>query len=99
MIKKFTIACTFGNTTADTDFYIGKPGAGKHPIGFQMKWLSDVKGGSVPGDVSNAIAKIRDIAEENDVSFEDLCFYAINIANGKIDEEIPEFNKLLALLN
>jgi hypothetical protein len=98
MIKKFTISCSFGGTMTDTDFYIGKPGMGKHPIGFQMKWLSDVKGGAVPNDVANAIAKIRDIAEENDASFEDLCFYAINIANGKIDEEIPEFNRLLALL-
>ena len=33
------------------------------------------------------------------VSFEDLCIYAINIANDKAEKEIPEFNNLLVQLN
>ncbi|GHU26559.1 hypothetical protein FACS1894152_1400 [Bacilli bacterium] len=99
MVKKFTIACSFNGAAAETDFYVGSPMASKHPIEFQAKWLADNKGGSVPSDVMDAIAKIRDIADNNNASFEDLCFYAISVANGKIDEEVPEFNRLLAMLD
>ena len=100
MVKKLTIPCVFGGgQSSNVDFYVGNPMADKHPIGFQSKWLADNKGGQVPADIMDSIAKIKDLADRNNASFEELCLYAINIANNKVEKEIPEFNRLLAMLD
>ncbi|MDR2778653.1 MAG: DUF2610 domain-containing protein [Rickettsiales bacterium] len=100
MVKKFAITCTFGGGQASkVDFYIGKPSVDKHPIEFQVKWLADNKGGQISPEMMDSIAKIRNLADNNNVSFEELCFYAINVANDEVKEEIPEFNRLLATLD
>ena len=100
MVKKFSVPCSFDSgNVAPFDFFIGDPNNGKHPIEFQSKWLTEVKGGHVPQEIMDSIKKIKDLADRNNVSFEDLCIYAINIANDKAEKEIPEFNNLLVQLN
>lgn len=100
MVKKFSIPCAFDSGSIEPfDFFVGDPTEGKHPIEFQSKWLSEVKGGHVPPDVMESIKKIKELADRNKVSFEDLCVYAIEIANDKAAKEIPEFNDLLIQLN
>lgn len=93
-MKKFTIPCIFGNATSPVDFYIGKPNPSSHPIQFQAKWLSSEKGGQVPPEMMDSIAKVKVIADENNISFEELCTYAINLANGNEQKDIPEYNRL-----
>lgn len=95
MVKKLTIPCNFNGSTAAVDLFIGNPNQGQHPLNFQTKWLSTEKGGQVPEDIMNSIAKVQRIAEQNNVSFEELCFYAITVANGSCKINKPEYNKLL----
>jgi Domain of unknown function (DUF2610) len=77
MVKKFTTPCDFGGKTVPVTFYIGQPQPGSHPLGFQSKWLSTARGGSVPNGVMESFSKIEEIAEKNRVPFEDLCAYVI----------------------
>jgi hypothetical protein len=95
MVKKLTIPCTFNGQSSPVDLYIGKPNSVQHPLNFQAKWLSSEKGGSVPQDVMDSILRIKKIADDNNVSFEELCFYAITVANGSCKKNIPEYNKML----
>ena len=93
-MKKFSIPCSFNGQVSPVDFYIGKPNPANHPIQFQSKWLSSEKGGQVPQEMMDSIAKVKIIADENNISFEELCAYAINLANGYEQKDIPEYNKL-----
>lgn len=96
MVKKFSISCAFdGGSQSPVEFFVGDPSYGKHPIEFQSKWLTEVKGGHVPQDVMDSIQKIKELSEKNNILFEDLCFYAITMANTKSLEENPEFEKVL----
>lgn len=79
-MKKFTINCEFGGTVAPFTIYIGKPEEKHHPIQFQAKWLSDNRGGNIPAEVMDGLSKIKDIAEKNNVDFEELCTYALQAA-------------------
>jgi len=80
MVKKLIIPCSFSGQKYNIDFYIGSPHPDSHPIHNQVAWLSSNKGGIVDSEVMDAIAKLKELADKNDVSFEDLCFYAINKA-------------------
>lgn len=79
-MKKFTINCDFGGQMAPFPIYIGEAEAGHHPLHFQNDWLSKERGGSIPSDVMESVAKLRDLAKKNNVSFEELCVYAIGSA-------------------
>ena len=94
MVKKFSIPCSFGGQVQPVDFYIGNPNAENHPINFQAKWLSSERGGEVPQPMMDSIQKVKIIADENNIPFEELCAYAINLANGYKQENIPRYNKL-----
>jgi hypothetical protein len=72
-IKKFTITCDFPGFTAPFDFYVGEPTPGLHPLHYQAAWLSRERGGTVPRKEMDEFARLRDIALENGVSFEELC--------------------------
>ncbi|MDR1498668.1 MAG: DUF2610 domain-containing protein [Rickettsiales bacterium] len=98
MTKKLTIQCSFGGKMSPVALYIGTPNPEQHPLNFQAKWLSSEKGGQVPANIMDSIAKIHKVAIANGVSFEDLCFYAVNVANDVAKQEIPEFNRLLLKL-
>lgn len=95
MTKKFTIPCNVNGQSVMTDFFIGQPKADQHPIAFQAKWLGSEKNGVVPNEVMDSIAKIKKIADEKNVSFEDLCIYTINIANNIGQEDNKLFNDFL----
>ena len=82
-MKKFTVPCNFGGQKAPFTIYIGDPEPLHHPLHFQAEWLGKVRGGTIPGDVMDNIAKLFELSKKNNVSFEELCVYAIN----NVDEE------------
>lgn len=79
-MKKFTVPCDFGGQKAPFTIYIGDPEPKHHPLHFQSSWLSKERGGTIPAEVMDSIAKLKDIADQNNVSFEDLCVYALGAA-------------------
>ena len=79
-MKKFTVPCDFGGQKAPFTVYIGDPEPKHHPLNFQANWLSKERGGTIPGEVMDSIAKLKEIADQNNVSFEDLCVYALGAA-------------------
>lgn len=82
MVKKFSVPCVFGGQTQPVDLYIGAPEQEHHPLHFQGDWLGKERGGQIPGDVMDSIAKLQELAYQNNIDFEELCFYAINTAQG-----------------
>lgn len=97
MVKEFIIPCNFGGQSSPVSLYIGNPNPAQHPLNFQSKWLSETKGGSIPQDIMDSISKIFTIAQNNNVSFEELCYYAVTVANsGSKASTNLKFNKLLS---
>jgi hypothetical protein len=91
MVKKLIIPCSFSGQKYNIDFYIGSPHPENHPIKNQATWLSSNRGGIVDSEVMDAIEKLRELADKNNVSFEDLCFYAINKAErAQLSDESSE---------
>ncbi len=94
MTRKIVIDCNIQGKKIPIDFYIGEPDATHHPLHFQADFLSK-KGGMVPSDVMEAMSKVKELADKNNVPFADLCYYAMLIANGKADEmDIDDVNVL-----
>lgn len=93
-MKKFTVPCDFGGQKAPFDVYIGNPKPGNHPLQNQANWLSKERGGNIPAEVMDSFQKLLDLAEKNNVSFEDLCVYALNVAgqNGGGGDQQPAQN-------
>ena len=94
-MKKFTINCDFGGQLSPFAIYIGQPEQGHHPLHFQADWLSKQRGGTVPADVMDAISKLKDLADKNNVSLEELCVYALGSTDDKDspqEEEITNEN-------
>lgn len=83
MVKKFTVNCDFGGQKHPVTLYIGDPSPDSHPLGFQGKWLSKERGGSIPSEIMDSFAKLKEISEKNRVPFEELCSYVINEINSK----------------
>lgn len=82
-MKRFTIPCNFGDKKAPFDVYIGNPKDGHHPLQHQSGWLSKERGGTIPPEVMESFAKLLDLSKKHDVSFEELCVYALQAANEK----------------
>jgi hypothetical protein len=89
-MKKFTVPCDFGGSKAPFTIYIGSPEEKHHPLHFQADWLSKERGGTIPAEVMDSIAKLKDLAEKNNVSFEDLCVYALGAAQQEEEEEAED---------
>jgi hypothetical protein len=89
-MKKFTINCDFGGQTAPFTIYIGQPEQNHHPLHFQADWLSKQRGGTIPAEVMDAVAKLKDLAEKNNVSLEELCVYAIGSSEEQEANEVLE---------
>ncbi|MCE3232183.1 MAG: hypothetical protein K0R98_440 [Rickettsiaceae bacterium] len=83
MVKKFTVPCDFGGVSAPFTIYIGLPEPNHHPLHFQAEWLAKNRGGTIPGDVMESIAKLYELSKKNNVSFEELCVYALS---DKVDD-------------
>lgn len=79
-MKKFTVPCDFGGQRSPFTLYIGKPKPENHPLQNQASWLSKERGGQIPPEVMESISKLRDLAAQNHVSFEELCVYALSAA-------------------
>jgi hypothetical protein len=79
-MKKFTINCDFGGQMAPFAIYIGEPEPGHHPLHFQADWLSKQRGGTIPQEAMDAIAKLKELADKNNVSLEELCVYSLGSA-------------------
>jgi hypothetical protein len=91
MVKKFSYLCDFAGKKHPVTFYIGDAAKGNHPIGFQSTWLSKEKGGVVPKDLMDSLMRLKEIADTQKVSFEDLCEYVI--------KEIQMSQKTVAVAN
>lgn len=76
-MKKFTIPCAFGGATAPFAIYIGDPEPQHHPVHFQAEWLTKHRGGVIPSSIMDSIARLYALAKKNNVSFEELCVYAL----------------------
>jgi hypothetical protein len=79
-MQHFMIPCDFGGRKAPFPIYVGEPKADAHPLQHQSSWLSAVRGGSIPQEVMDSFEKLHKIAMENNVSFEELCVYAMGEA-------------------
>jgi hypothetical protein len=86
MVKKFTVNCDFSGQIAPFTIYLGDPEREHHPLHFQAEWLSKTRGGTIPGQVMDAISKLKALAEKNKVSFEELCVYALGAAEQEMDQ-------------
>jgi len=86
-VKKFTVPCDFGGQKSPFTIYIGYPEPNHHPLHFQSNWLSKERGGVIPPEVMDSISKLRDLATQNNVSFEELCVYALGSAQNEGEGE------------
>ena len=77
MVHKFVANCSLNGRGVPVTLYIGNPSAGNHPLNFQSRWLSEMKGVSVPGNIMESFSKLNEIAEKHRVSFDELCKYVI----------------------
>ena len=94
-MKNFSIPCDFNGQKQQVLFTIGSPDVDHHPIHFQSTWLSSTKGGIVPADIMTSISKLQKLAYKHKVSFEELCYYAINVANGSIANDNQEYAQII----
>ena len=98
MVKKFTANCDFGGQKAPVTLYIGNPAKGSHPLGNQSKWLSENRGGNIPGNIMESFAKLQELSEKNKVPFEELCEYAIKELNAQneLQKQVKKSSELSA---
>lgn len=86
-MKKFSVPCDFNGTKSPFVVYIGNPKDDHHPLHFQADWLSKERGGTIPPEVMDSLSKLLDLAKKNGVPFEDLCVYALGVAQQEATEE------------
>lgn len=79
-MKKFKIPCDFNGQKIPFDLYIGEPRDDRHPLANQQNWLSTERQGSIPKEVMDSFDRLHKISIENNVSFEELCMYALGSA-------------------
>lgn len=89
-MKKFVVPCNFNGQKAPFTIYIGNPEDSHHPLHFQADWLAKERGGSIPTEVMDSIAKLKELADKNNVSFEELCVYALSAASEEENDEDEE---------
>lgn len=77
MVKKFSYICDFSGKPYPVTFYIGDAAKGNHPIGFQSNWLSKTKGGMVPKELMESLAKLKEISDTQKIPFDELCEYVV----------------------
>jgi hypothetical protein len=84
-----------GSTESNIDFYVGEPQETSHPIGYQMKYLSQ-KGVTVPENVVNAMTSLNEIAKRNRIPFEELIHYVSDQLNSEdlVKNAFNKFNEI-----
>lgn len=86
-MKRFTVPCLFNETKHDFHVYVGDPHNNHHPLKYQQAWLSEVRDGAIPQEVMDSFERLQKIAIENNVSFEELCVYAMGTASAEEEAE------------
>lgn len=82
MVSPFNVPCSFqGGHKQNITIYIGNPDKEHHPLHFQADWLMKMRGGAISPDVMENFRKLKEIADQNGVSFEELCIYAIKASS------------------
>lgn len=82
-MKRFTVPCDFNGVKYPFHVYVGEPHPQRHPLQHQAWWVSTIRGGNIPQEVMDSFERLHKIAIENNVSFEDLCVYALGTAAGE----------------
>ncbi len=85
-MKRFTVPCVFDRRKSPFHVYMGQPVPGLHPLKFQAAWIREQRGGVIPPEVMERFGELAQIAQENNLSFEDLCVYALGSAITDTDE-------------
>lgn len=83
-MQRFNIPCDFGGTKSEFSFYIISGPNGLSVFLDQVRWLKDVRGGTVPKEVVDGFTALWKIAVDKKVSFPELCNYALGTS--KTDE-------------
>lgn len=77
-IVSFKIPCYFSGVRSEVDIHVGRPNEKNNPIQFQNKFLQDVKGGVIPPEIIDSLAKLKDLAEKHGASLQELCEHAFS---------------------
>ncbi len=84
-MKRFTAPVTFIYDQFGTKYawhiYIRDPYAGRNPVDDFIHLTEYWTGAVIPQEIQDSFRRLLKIAEENNVSFQDLCVYAIGDAN------------------
>jgi eukaryotic-like serine/threonine-protein kinase len=78
-MKRFTVPCDFNGITYPMHIYVTNVPWPENPLGSQPRWLLEEKGGTIPQNVIDSFLHLHKIAHENNVSFVDLCVYALGV--------------------
>lgn len=93
-MKRFTIPCDFNGVKYPFHVYVTNVKWPTDPLEDQAKWLEEIRGGTIPKDVRESFQRLHKIAHENNVSFIDLCVYALGTAAAeegkKVEVENPK---------
>lgn len=95
MTKKFSLNCKVGAEDINIDFFVGDPQDNSHPIGFQMKYLTQ-KGVKIPDNIVSSLSSLHEISKRNRVSFEELLEYVssqLNLEN-VVSANFNRFNEI-----
>ena len=99
MVRKFELNCLVNQQELAISFYVGDPQETSHPIGYQMKYLTQ-RGVVVPEDVVKSISSLNEIAKRNRVPFEELLQYVTDeLSSGSVVKDaFNKFNEISRLL-
>ena len=99
MVRKFELNCLVNQQELAISFYVGDPQDSSHPIGYQMKYLTQ-RGVVVPEDVVKSISSLNEIAKRNRVPFEELLQYVTDeLSSGSVVKDaFNKFNEISRLL-
>lgn len=89
-MKKFTVNCDFEGQIAPFSIYIGEPQESNHPLHFQADWLGRNRGGNIPQPFMDAVGRLKEIADRNQISLEELCVYALGAAQQEQEDNNDE---------
>jgi TPR repeat protein len=79
-LQRYTIQCIFNNVKFPFYVYVLSGPRGYAELQDQFRWVKEMRGGEVPAEVRASFLKLNEIAVKNNVSFIDLCDYALTEA-------------------
>lgn len=79
-MKRFTIPTDFNGVKFPFHVYIISGPNGLQQLLNQFRWVKEIRGGTVPEEVVTSFTKLWNIAQENKVSWVELCVYALGTA-------------------